>query len=335
MGITEFYMKKVNEEKDFLKTDKGPLSHVVSMESGKVLEKYGVFNDFAGDELNKINEEGTILHKYSDRILVLVTEKCISNCAYCFRQKKLNNGSININTLLDQLEAYLDINTYVQEVIISGGDFMVYKYEIIQDMLERIKRGRDISIRLHTRAIVFQPNLFTKKIVDLFVQYNVRLYFHIVHPYEICNLVKKKMMEISRVVRCYNQFPLLRGINDNADVIKLLIKNLDECRVNNVVIYVPDPLTFLGQYRIPIKKCIEIKHKLEETSPSWINSFRMVFDSPSGKVNIDRFIRKDTDKQICYFSHKNSIVEFPDFPEEIYQDSCKEILLWKETKKGY
>lgn len=332
MSMTDFYMKKVYEEQSFLKSNLGPLSKVVGINDNSILEKYGVPNDFAGDEDCKINDEGTILHKYADRVLVLVTEKCISNCAYCFRQKKLHNSSIDIYKLLDQLEEHLDNSSNVQEVIISGGDFMVYEYKIIQKIIERIRKNREINIRLHTRAIVFQPDLFTQDKMDLFEYYNIRLYFHIVHPYEICDIVKNKILDISRKIRCYNQFPLLCGINDNVDVIKLLIKTLDECRVNNVVIYVADPLSFLGKYRVPISKCLKLKHDLEETSPSWINSLRMVFDSPDGKVNIDRFIHKDMGNQICYFNHKNHVVGFPDFPEELYRASSRETLLWKELQ---
>lgn len=334
MSITNFYMTKVNEEKEVLKSVHGPLNSIISINEykGKALENYGVINDFAGDEIYKINNEGTILHKYTDRVLVLVTENCVSNCAYCFRQKKLCDSSININELLDQLELYLDETPSVREVIISGGDFMVYDSNTIRNILERIKRNRQIDIRLHTRAIIFQPELFTDDLINIFEYYDVRLYFHIVHPYEICNIVNKKIMEISRKVRCYNQFPLLRGINDNVDVIKILINKLDVCRVKNVVIYVADPLSFLGQYRIPIKACLELKRALEETSPSWLNSFRMVFDSPYGKVNIDRFIRKDNEKQVCYFNHKERIVEFPDFPEELYSESPKKILLWNSQE---
>lgn len=329
MAITNFYKRKVNEEQDFLNSRQGPLSRVVEIDDNIILENYGVINDFAGDEIYKVNDEGTILHKYKDRILVLVTEKCISNCAYCFRQKKLYDSAIDIEKLLDQLEMYLDNNTGVKEVIISGGDFMAYNFKVISEILGRIKGRRDIDIRLHTRAIVFEPALFTEEIIELFEHYDVRLYFHIVHPYEICDIVKNKILKIAGKIRCYNQFPLLHGINDNVEVIKMLIQKLDECRVKNVVIYVADPLSFLGQYRVPIRSCLKLKHDLEETSPSWMNSFRMVFDSSYGKVNIDRFIQKDLDKQICYFNHKGQIVEFPDFPEELYEESDIKFLLWK------
>lgn len=331
MGMTRFYMQKVMEERRVLGNNEGPLSRVVQMNKDISFGKYGVNNDFAGDEQYSINEQGTFLHKYSDRVLVLITDKCVANCAYCFRQKKLFNISISYEKLIDELIVYLRNHKEVKEVIISGGDFMTLKYDEIRVILEQIKKEGIENIRLHTRAIVFQPSLFSEKIIELLYYYNVRLYFHIVHPYEICDRVANKIREISKRIRCYNQFPLLRGINDDVEVLKSMISQLDALRVSTVVIYVADPLGFLEPYRVPIMQCLNLKHQFEETSPSWMNSLRMVFDSAYGKVNIDRLERIDDEHKICFFEHKGNLVEFPDFPMSLYKQSDKKILLWKNN----
>ncbi len=88
------------------------------------------------------------------------------------------------------------------------------------------------DIRIHTRSIVYEPSVFTKKMIDLLSKYNVRLVFHINYPYELDDVVEKKINEIRQSgIRMYSQFPLLRGINDNSKVlIKLLIK-MDELNI--------------------------------------------------------------------------------------------------------
>ena len=82
------------------------------------------------------------------------------------------------------------------------------------------------NIRIHTRAIVYDPSVFTEKMINLLNDNNIRLVFHINHPYEIDEVVEEKIEAIRTAgIRMYAQFPLLRGINDNSKVlIKLLMK---------------------------------------------------------------------------------------------------------------
>ena len=327
MKVTKFYSNKIIEEREKLGSDTGPLFNIVCNKT-EMIYKYGVENDFAGDQKFSINENETIIHKYEDRILVLITEKCIFRCAYCFREKKLETMQVRVEAILEELEQYISTGTEVKEIIVSGGDFMSLGDDKISEILEKINSLGVPNIRLHTRAIVFQPALFTERIIKLFVLYKVRLYFHIVHPYEICDEVSEKIREISSKVRCYNQFPLLRGVNDHTKVIKLLIEKLDNIRVQTLVMYIPDPINFLHKYRISIQRVIKIKKELNESSPSWMNAFRVVFDSEYGKVSVDNFMYSENSKS--YFVHKDKIVEFPDIPKKLDVPQDIKKLLWRD-----
>ena len=300
-----------------------------------VSEQYGVINDYAGDNIYAIDESDTILHKYSDRLLVLVTSKCVCECAYCFRQvnRRTSISEISIEQITDNVINYVNNHKEIKEVIISGGDPIILGEKRLAYFLENISNSTHIrDFRLHTRTIVYSPDLITKDIIHLLAKYNVRLVFHIVHPYEICTYVESKITEIQRDgVRCYNQFPLLRGINDNVKVIASLLYILDSNKIRNLSIFITDPLVDIEEYRVSIKRSYNIWENLEMNYPAWLNSTKMVFDSSVGKIAIKDMIEYDEEKQGYWFKRGDKKMFFPDIPEEVDKEGDVNVMLWKDA----
>ncbi len=331
--VNEFYKRKIEEEEKYVKN--GPLKRVIYKDKcyGSSTQ-YGVVNDYAGDNLYAIDESDTILHKYSNRLLVLVTSKCICECAYCFRQvnRRTNISEVAIEKITDNVIDYVNNHKEVKEVIISGGDPIILGAKKLSYFLEKISKETHIrDFRLHTRSIVHSPDIITKEIIELLAKYDVRLVFHIVHPYEICTYVEDKIKEIQKKgIRCYNQFPLLRGINDNVKVIASLLYLLDNNRIRNLTIFITDPLIDIEEYRVSIRRSYEIWAELEMNYPAWLNATKMVFDSSIGKIAIKDMIELDEEKQGYWFRRGEKKIFFPDIPEEIDEAGDLNSMLWKD-----
>lgn len=333
------YDKKVEEEKAFFNNNKmGPLERAITKDLNySSICDSGVYNDFAGDDLYTVNSENTILHKYQDRLLVLVTKKCVKNCAYCFRQINLETSiaeeSENLDSLINQVLSYISTHDEIKEVILSGGDPITLGYDQLNKIFETIATTTKIKdFRLHTRAIVYEPELITDEITMLLKKYDVRVVFHIIHPYEICNIVEQKIKSIVDVgIRCYNQFPLLRNVNDHVEVVAKLLYKLDNCHVRNLTIFMPDPIMMLEEYRISVKRMSQMYEKLETEYPAWINAIRFMFDSAKGKISIKNLIHIDEDKNIALFKKRGEKVEFPDIPAVVDQCGDLDTMLWKNN----
>lgn len=331
--VSEFYKKKIEEEEKYVKN--GPLKKVIFKdENYGVSEQFGVFNDYAGDNIYAIDETDTVLHKYANRLLVLVTSKCVSECGYCFRQTNRRTciSEIEIEETTRKVVEYVNAHSEVKEVIVSGGDPITMGASKLSYFYEKLAENTHVrDFRLHTRSIVYSPELITKEIIDVLAKYDVRLVFHIVHPYEICECVEAKVREIQKAgIRCYNQFPMLRGINDNIEVLVALLYVLDKNRIRNLSIFITDPLICIEEYRVSIRRSHEMWTELQLNYPAWLNSTKMVFDSSIGKIGIKDLDRYDEERQGYWFKRGEKDMFFPDIPEEIDVPGKVENMLWKK-----
>lgn len=150
---------------------------------------------------------------------------------------------------------------------------MILPASRLAEIIEWIRSVPSVrSIRIHTRAIVYEPKAFTAEKIDTFAKHNVRIVFHIVHPYEICKDVSETVEKLrERKIRLYNQFTLLRNTNDHHLVLYQVLEMLDEMGVRNLSIFIPDPINFSAAFRVRLNRVWRIADYLNATSSSWIN----------------------------------------------------------------
>lgn len=339
LKVTPFYHRKIKEEVEALGNHLGPLHRVSFPTQDRLLLRApNEVKDFVDDRSNAFGRthKTSIVRKYADRILLLTTSECFGNCQYCFRTDVLTEIGApdkRAGRLADLhlLREYLGAHPEVAEVILSGGDPLILPASRLAEIIEWIRSVPSVkSIRIHTRAIVYEPKALTTDKIDIFAKHNVRIVFHIVHPYEICEEVSEKVEELrERKIRLYNQFPLLRNTNDHHLVLYQLLAMLDEMGIRNLSIFIPDPINFSAAFRARLNRVWRIADHLNTTSPSWINSTRFVFDSKSGKARRENYIATDDDDVASFVRDGNPIL-FPDFPEHLDVPGKIEFMLWKE-----
>lgn len=330
--ISNFYMKKLIEEIDTIGKG-GPLYRSVIPIKDKFELKTSVeTRDYVEeDKHNPVKNCDYIIQKYENRLVFIITDVCFAHCQYCFRTYNLSkfqqsNLKETIKNKILVLKKYLQSHPDIREVIFSGGDPLSIGYKNLKFALDELKQW---DIRIHTRAIVYEPSIFTKEMIDLLNKHNIRLVFHINHPYEIDEVVEEKINDIRKAgIRMYSQFPLLRGINDNSKVlIKLLIK-MDELNIRPLSIFIPDPISYGAVNRISVNRIEKIMDEVNWNTPSWVNSTRFVMDTTIGKVRRENIIKKDG-KHIT-FARDGKTVDYYDLDDGIDIPSSIDILLWKE-----
>jgi EF-P beta-lysylation protein EpmB len=156
-----------------------------------------------------------LIHKYPNRVLLIASQICAIHCQYCFRQNfnYANNDALsNWRAIAD----YINQNTHIHEVILSGGDPLSLSDEKLAKLVQNIENLSHIrTLRIHTRSGVVMPSRITKKLADLLksTRLKVVMVFHINHPHEISDDFIKRLKPLKELT-LLNQSVLLKGVND-------------------------------------------------------------------------------------------------------------------------
>lgn len=298
----------------------------------------GEVADFVEDRGNMpINTPGTIIQKYRNRLLFMPTSTCAAHCLYCFRQDVLSEqhetGEAALKKAIQDLGTYLTHHRRVQEVILSGGDPMTIPLQALKEILSAVSNKAQRNVRIHTKTISYAPQVFrNRKKLSLLASAGVRLLFHLTHPYEICGTVREAIKRIQGAgVRCYNQFPILRQINDHPEVLQKHLETLDCLGIRNLSVFIPDPINYSASFRISLSRLVSIINALNWHSPSWINSTRFVMDTKVGKVRREDMTNYDQARGIAYFERDGKTITYHDFPSELDVPGSIETLLWRSN----
>jgi KamA family protein len=335
--VTTHYQGLVQEEVERLGRTGGPLYRVVypTVDRLEVRAAHEV-PDFVEDRTNMPpGLEGVLIHKYRRRALFLVTDKCAGHCMYCFRQDVLSDMHGRTVPALEQklngVVHYLAEHPQVSELILSGGDPLNVPLRYLERVLHRLKSETAVrDIRVHTRNVVFAPQILSEDVCALLGRYRVRVYLHVVHPYELAGEVTEVVHRLhGHGVRTYSQFPILRGINDHVAVLEKLLRTLDDLHANPINVFIPDPISYSAAFRVPMKRLLGLMDELYWTTSSWTNGVRLVLDTPIGKVRREDMMAWDEEAGVITFRREGKHVTYHDFPEELDVPGELTTLLWK------
>lgn len=162
-------------------------------------------------------------HKYDNRIIVRLSNVCHSYCQFCYEslrtlEKKSSKLPLQQKHWEDTI-TYVRNNPAIEEVVLSGGEPLMHGDDILEEVLKDLRSfDRWIAIRIHTRALTFNPFRITDSLVELFKRYNLNsLGVHVAHPQEItpefCEAAKR--LQTATPIMFAN-IPLLRSINDDS-----------------------------------------------------------------------------------------------------------------------
>jgi lysine 2,3-aminomutase len=279
--------------------------------------------DAAEDPLNEENMSPVpnITHRYPDRALFLTTSQCGLYCRFCTRKRKVGDSSkINMREL-ESAFRYLEEHTEINDVILSGGDPLMLTDAMLEKILARLRQIPHISIiRLGTKMPCVLPQRITPQLCEMIKKYHpIYVNTHFNHPWEITPESKKAcemLVDAGIPVGC--QTVLLKGVNDDPEVMKDLMKKLLAMRVRPYYIYQADLTKGANHFRTPIDVGLEIMDKLRGHISGLAVPY-FVIDAPGGGGKIpllpEYVLARDKEK-IVLRNFRNEVFEYPDVQEE-------------------
>ncbi len=226
-----------------------------------------------------------LVHRYPDRVLLLVTDKCAVYCRYCTRRRLVGASEKCISEeTLDQALAYIQGTKKIRDVLISGGDPFLLEDDHLEGIIAKVRKIPHVEIiRIGTRVPVTLPQRITPALVAMLKKYHpLWVSIHFSHPKEITKEVRRATGLLTEAgIPLGSQTVLLRDINDRTVVMKRLMHELLKIRVRPYYIYQCDLAMGTEHFRTPVAVGINIIEKLRgHTTGYAVPSF--VIDAPGG-----------------------------------------------------
>ncbi len=245
---------------------------------------------FDGMVVDSLNEDGHspvpgLVHRYPDRVLMLVTTQCASYCRYCTRSRIVGDAGAQFSRGdYDRQIAYIAATPAIRDVLLSGGDPLLLPPKVLEDILRRLRAIEHVEIiRLGSRVPVFMPQRITPELVEMLRQFHpLWLNIHFNHAAELTPEVATALARLADAgIPLGGQTVLLAGINDSVAVMKELMHKLVRNRVRPYYLYQCDLVAGAGHFRTTVGKGIEIIEGLRgHTSGYAIPTY--VVDAPGG-----------------------------------------------------
>jgi len=272
--------------------------------------------------LDPVGEENTkpvegIVHRYPDRVLFLVTDRCAAYCRYCTRSRLVSNAQdYNFHPEFESGLEYIRTHPEIRDVLLSGGDPLLLSDKKLDYLLGELRKIPHLEfIRIGSRIPVFLPQRITPELCEIFKKHGpIWLSIHVNHPNECSHELKAACERLSFAgVPIGNQSVLLKHINDNAAVMKSLIHRLLMMRVRPYYLYQCDLITGSAHLRADPRKGIEIMRALRgHTTGYAIPQF--VIDAPGGggKIPINpEYVKRVTQDEIVMCNFQGEEYSYP------------------------
>jgi lysine 2,3-aminomutase len=277
----------------------------------------------AGESSDPLSEEGdspvpNLVHRYPDRALFLVTGFCAAYCRYCTRSHMVAKDKCHIGKKAwEPALNYLSNHPEIRDVIVSGGDPLSMSDNHLAYVLARLRAIPHIEIiRIGTKMPVVMPMRITPALISILKKYHpLFMSIHFTHPIELTPETAAACEKLANAgIPLGSQSVLLKGINDDAQVMKSLFTGLLKIRVRPYYLYQCDPIPGSAHFRTPIAKGIEIIKSLRGfTSGYAIPQF--VIDAPGGGGKIPLlpdYVVGYEDNNLLLRNYEGKVFVYPD-----------------------
>ena len=242
-------------------------------------------------EEDPLNEEGDspvpgLTHRYPDRVLVVTTNYCPVLCRYCMRKRNWKKPPFTISDReIERILSYISSNGRIRDVLISGGDPFTLPLELLEKLLTGLKKIDHVEVvRIGTRIPVVDPErVLDGELLSLLERAEkVWVNTHFNHSDEITPESKEAVKAFLKCgVPVNNQTVLLKGVNDSANELERLFRELQKIKVRPYYLFHCDPVKGVMHFSTPITKGLEILRELfKRLSPMAIPYYAV--DGPGG-----------------------------------------------------
>lgn len=255
MSITPYYLSLIDRD-----NPADPI-RMQSLPSSEELAMYPyLYEDPLGEENDTVLPG--LVHRYPDRVLVTLTNMCPVNCRHCTRKREWHKGNwVRTSEEFEDICQYISAHEKIRDVILSGGDPFILSTQKIESVLKRLRTISHVEIiRIGTRCPVVLPQRIDNVLVSVLKKYRpLWVNTHFNHPNEITKESSRACdMILCAGIPVNNQSVLLKGINDNAQIMTRLCQKLLAIGVRPYYLFQCDPVEGTGHLRTSIESGLEI-----------------------------------------------------------------------------
>ncbi len=226
-----------------------------------------------------------LVHRYPDRVLFLVTDRCAAYCRYCTRSRIVSGaGEQELHTEWEAAFRYLEQHTEIRDVLLSGGDALLLSDTKLEALLKRLRAIEHIEfLRIGSRVPIFLPQRITPALCAMLAKYHpLWMSVHVNHPRELTTEVKEALERLAdHGIPLGNQSVLLRGVNDDPDTYRTLVHKLLRCRVRPYYLYQCDLIQGSSHLRASVASGLNIIENLRGHTTGYAVP-QYVIDAPGG-----------------------------------------------------
>jgi lysine 2,3-aminomutase len=259
------------------------------------IQELGEFGELdASNELSYTVVKG-LEHKYADTALLLVNNVCGAYCRFCFRKRLFTDGNDEVVNDVTEAVAYIREHPGINNVLLSGGDPLIMSTGKLTHIIQQL---RDIDhvqiIRIGTKMTAFDPYriLNDPSLLEMLSKYSLpdrKIYVmaHFNHPRELTEPALKGLQLLQKAgAITLNQTPLIRGVNDNAEIVAELFGRLSYNGVVPYYLFLCRPTLGNEPYIVPVEKGLEIFEEARRRLAGLAKQARLCMSHRTGKIEV-------------------------------------------------
>ncbi|OQK17884.1 EF-P beta-lysylation protein EpmB [Methyloprofundus sedimenti] len=264
-----------------------PLSYANCMQKGKlddpllmqvlpIADELSNPAEFQNDPVGDLSAltENCIIHKYQGRVLFITTGGCAINCRFCFR-RNFPYAEVQLNKHKEATAlGYIQDNPDIHEVILSGGDPLLLSDQRLNDLMQKLSRIAHLKrIRIHTRLPIVLPARITSELISILKNSPIPIIIvtHCNHANELSVQVITACRALKQPnITLLNQSVLLKGINDNTQILQSLSEQLFAAGILPYYLHLLDKAKGTAHFEITQTKALKIHQALQHVLPGYL-----------------------------------------------------------------
>jgi len=262
-----------------------------------------------------------LVHRYPDRVLFLVTDRCASYCRYCTRSRLVSNASgYDFHPQFDRQIDYIRQTPSIRDVLLSGGDPLLLSDDKLDHLLGALRAIPHVEfLRIGTRIPIFLPQRITPELCRRLRAFHpLFVSIHTNHPRELTEEVRAGLGRLADAgIPLGNQSVLLRHVNDDPVVMRALMHKLLMCRVKPYYVYQCDLIAGSSHLRTSVREGLEIMDTLRGHTTGYAVP-QYVIDAPGGggkiPVNPEYILQRNEDRVVLR-NFEGRVFEYPEAPD--------------------
>lgn len=221
-------------------------------------------DDPIGDKRN--GKGNALVHRYKDRVLLLVSDHCAVYCRFCMRKHRVGKGYAALSSQdLTEAAEYIKTRPDIWEVILSGGDPLILAPRRMTQVIETISLIPHIQIiRLHTRLPLADPQRINQEMIEsLKSKKQIYMVLHINHASEITpEVITALKLLRANGITLLSQSVLLHGVNDTVDDLEALMRSIVANGIKPYYLHHPDLVPGTSHFQLTLDKGQELMQQL-------------------------------------------------------------------------